>query len=199
MGSSLPHNQDVRKYKDICSTTPTSSVAQLGHKINSGNIPFFFGGLNKCKYYTVSKQSNALPVYTDLVFLLIVPWAEALVLVMPYKLCHAYCCSRFRRNSRDLSLQPLSTRRDISLLLLLHRFIHVVGLWLENLKKASSTSQRLHNTFSYTRVHGNTYAFNFSVLSHAIRLWNALPDDIASQSKHSVSSNRKFFFPASAV
>lgn len=77
----------------------------------------------------------------------------------------------------DLSSQPLSTCRDTALL-------SYTGLSISNLKEAFCTSWRPYNQFSYTRIYDTTHAFNFSALPHAIRLCNALPNNIVSQSSH---------------
>lgn len=86
-------------------------------------------------------------------------------------------------------INDLPNNISSSVRLLFHRFVHTVGLTLSNLKEASSTSQRLNNQFSYTQIYGNTHAFNFSTLPRAVRLWNALPDTIACQSKHTAFRN----------
>ena len=79
----------------------------------------------------------------------------------------------------NLSLQSLSTRRDIALLTLFHKFIHSSRTTLACLKRPYFTSHRLHNHFSYTRIYGSTLAFNCSALPRAVRYWNSLPDSIA--------------------
>lgn len=87
----------------------------------------------------------------------------------------------------DLSLQSLSSRRDIALLSLLHRYVHQIKPPNLPLERASCTSRRLYNDLSLTRIYGNTNAFNFSALPRAIRLWNSLPNSTVAQ-----MSNDKF-------
>lgn len=87
----------------------------------------------------------------------------------------------------NLSLQPLSTRRDISLLCLFHKYVYTNRPLPLHLDVPSITSRRLHNHFSFKRLYGATDSFNSSALPRAIRLWNGLPDNIAS-----VSDNNSF-------
>lgn len=84
----------------------------------------------------------------------------------------------------SLALEPLKIRRDISLLSLFHKLIHTSMMPSVHLNLAHRTSSRLHNTFSLSRMYGNTNAFNQSALPRAIRLWNDLPDDLASEQDH---------------
>lgn len=87
----------------------------------------------------------------------------------------------------NLSLQPFSTRRDISLLCLFHKYVYSNRQTPLHLDVPSVTSRRLHNHLSFTRLYGSTDSFNSSALPRAIRLWNDLPDSIAS-----VSDNNTF-------
>lgn len=84
----------------------------------------------------------------------------------------------------ELSLHPLTTRRDIALLSLFHKYVTATRSPLAQLQRSSHLSHRLHNDFSYTRVYGTTNAFNYSSLPRAIRLWNDLPNSIALQRNH---------------
>lgn len=81
-----------------------------------------------------------------------------------------------------LSLQLLSTRRDISLLCLFHKYVYSNKPFPFQLDKPCVTSRRLHNNLSFTRLYGSTDAFNSSALPRVIRLWNDLSNDIAYQS-----------------
>ena len=80
------------------------------------------------------------------------------------------------------SLQPLCVRRQVSLLCLFHKYVYNNKTSSLQLERPLYTSRRLHNHLSFTRIFGNTNAFNTSALPQAIRMWNDLPDDIASNS-----------------
>lgn len=95
---------------------------------------------------------------------------------------------------QELSLPLLNIRRDIALLSFFHKITHSSRITVTGLQKPYLTSRRLHNHLSYSRVYGSTNAFNQSALPRAIRLWNSLPDDIASQTnfdtfRHILSSH----------
>lgn len=85
---------------------------------------------------------------------------------------------------QGLALEPLKIRRDISLLSLFHKLIHTSMMPSVHLNLAHRTSRRLNNNFSLSRMYGETDAFNLSALPRAIRLWNDLPDDLASERDH---------------
>lgn len=80
------------------------------------------------------------------------------------------------------SLQALNVRRHVSLLCLFHKYVYSNKTSSLHLQRPLYTSRRLHNHLSFTRIFGNTNAFNTSALPQAIRMWNDLPDDIASDS-----------------
>lgn len=85
------------------------------------------------------------------------------------------------------SLHPLQVRRYVSLLCLLHGYIHNTRPHSLPLKTPLRMSRRLHNQDSFERIFGKTRAFCCSALPHAVKLWNDLPGDIAS------ITNRKAF------
>lgn len=80
----------------------------------------------------------------------------------------------------DTSLPPLEKRRSIALLCLFHKYVHNSRLSPLPLVTPVRMSRRLHNQFSFSRIYGNTRAFNSSALPRAISMWNDLPDTIAS-------------------
>lgn len=82
----------------------------------------------------------------------------------------------------DLSLHPLHNRRDIALLSLFHKYIYNTASSFLQLETPQYRSQRLYNQFNFMRIYGKTYSFNYSALPRAIRLWNDLPNNIASVS-----------------
>lgn len=84
----------------------------------------------------------------------------------------------------ECSLQPLHTRRSLALLCLFHKYIYSSRSSEFNLHHPITMSRRLHNQFSFSRIYGSTLAFNSSALPRAIRLWDDLPDVIASVSCH---------------
>lgn len=83
---------------------------------------------------------------------------------------------------RQCCLQPLQTRRYIAIICLFHKYIYASTTPPFNLQRPSITSRRLFNHYSFSRIYGATHAFNSSALPSAIRLWNDLPDHIASVS-----------------
>lgn len=78
------------------------------------------------------------------------------------------------------SLQLLVTRRNIALLCLFHKYVHTSKITRLPILRSPYLSNRLYNRFSFSRIYGKTNSFNASALPSAIRLWNALPDNIAS-------------------
>lgn len=89
--------------------------------------------------------------------------------------------SSITRIKLNLSLETLSSRRDIALLSLFHRYVYQMKPSNLPLVRAPCTSRRLHNDFSYNRIYGNTDAFNASALPRAIRFWNSLPNNTVAQ------------------
>lgn len=80
----------------------------------------------------------------------------------------------------DLQLPSLDSRRNIALLCLFQKYITSNKRTRLQLQTPHSFSRRLHNQFSFMRIYGSTNAFNSSPLPRAVRLWNDLPDCIAS-------------------
>lgn len=89
--------------------------------------------------------------------------------------------SSISRIKQDISLPPLSARRDLALISLFHKYVYAGKQSSLRLEVSPCTSRRLHNHLSFTRMYGSTHAFNSSALPRAIRLWNALPDSIVSE------------------
>lgn len=78
----------------------------------------------------------------------------------------------------DIALQPLGTRRTISLLCLFHRYVHGNRPHVLPLEVPARTSRRLNNSHSFMHLFGNTLSFNASALPRVITVWNSLPDNI---------------------
>lgn len=80
---------------------------------------------------------------------------------------------------QSLSLSSLASRRNISLLCLLHRIINSKHSFSLPLLKPHRYSRRLQHNLSFQRLYGHTNAYNSSSLPRAIVLWNNLPENIA--------------------
>lgn len=90
-----------------------------------------------------------------------------------------FCCS-VTQLKMDYSLQLLSTRRNISLLCLFHKYVNSTKMTRLPIERPSYLSTRLHNRLSFSRMYGKTNSFNASALPRAITLWNDLPDNLVS-------------------
>lgn len=88
--------------------------------------------------------------------------------------------SSITKIKHNLSLEPLHIRRQIALLCMFHKYINRARPSPLSTVTPLSTSRRLFNQRSFTRIYGTTNSFNSSALPRAIRLWNDLPDNIVS-------------------
>lgn len=83
---------------------------------------------------------------------------------------------------QNYSICLLETRRNISLLCLIHRLCHSPGgTWFSHLEPLNKESRNF-NTKSFKRIFGTSLSFNNSSLPRAIKLWNDLPDAVVSVS-----------------